>query len=307
LVYIKYAMNYPLDSFFGASTVLKASELSEYLAEEELFKLKDTGIQYRSVNHWESQNLLSSEAGIQGKRRKFTFIEYMWLQVVSELRTIGLPIPLLKKVKDEIFQTVSAQGVLDLLKSNPELLDKLPDDETKAELAALLQAGSLDESIAGKGASFFELFICETVINKIPLSLVIFSDGYWFPWYEDKIELYSKEDIEKKAYGTHVTVSLSKIIKDFLVDEKSVYILPKLKLFETHEMKLLEIISSGEYEAITINFKNKKIKSLEMVKAQHVKRKIVDILTENAYQDIVIKTHKGMVTTIKNTVKLQFD
>lgn len=300
-------MNFPLDNFFGANTIIKASELSEYLTKEDVFTLKDTVIPYRSVNHWESQNLLSSEVGTKGKKRTFSFVEYMWLHVVNELRTIGISIPLLKKVKDEIFKAYSAKGVLDLLKANPEFLDKLPDDEDKAALATLLQSGDLEERITGKGASFFELFICETVVNKIPLSIVIFSDGYWFPWYEDKVELYSKEDIEKKAYDTHVTVSLSKIIKNFLVDEKSVYILPKLKLFETHEMKLLEIISSGEYEAITINFKEKKIKSLEMVKAQHVKRRIVDILTENAYQDIVIKTHKGMVTTIKNTVKLQFD
>lgn len=46
------------------------------------------------------------------------------------------------------------------------------------------------------------------------------------------------------------------------------------------------------------------MKTVELIKEQNVKRKIVDILQDSNYQDIVIKSHKGVVTRIQNTVKL---
>jgi hypothetical protein len=49
------------------------------------------------------------------------------------------------------------------------------------------------------------------------------------------------------------------------------------------------------------------MKSLLLVKNQDTKRKVVDVLHDSAYQDIVIKTHEGMVTKIQNTVKVMLD
>jgi hypothetical protein len=46
---------------------------------------------------------------------------------------------------------------------------------------------------------------------------------------------------------------------------------------------------------------------LELTKTHETSKKIVDVLTDGAYQDIVIKSHKGTVTHIQNTVKIFID
>ena len=295
-----------LDQFFGQKTIQQFVHLKQYISGEPLFFLKDTGIAYRNINHWDTQGLLRTQRQEEGKWRRFSFVDYIWLRIVNNLRNLGIPIFLITRLKEEVFTDLSVGVVIDFYKANPEIMENLT-EEQRAELMLYLNGEGPKTEDEPVGITLFELLICETVINKIPVSLLLFEDGSFIPWYEGATAIYTKEDLEKKMFDTHVTLSLSKLIKEFLVDEKSVFALPKLPIFETNEVKLLEMISSGEYEAITINYKNRKIKSVELVKAQDVKRKIVDIITENAYQDIVIKTHKGMVTTIKNTIKLQFD
>ncbi|MEM7037589.1 MAG: hypothetical protein AAF570_11470, partial [Bacteroidota bacterium] len=76
-------------------------------------------------------------------------------------------------------------------------------------------------------------------------------------------------------------------------------------MLEESEARLLELIHSGEYKSVKINFRDRQMNSLELVKSQAVAKKIVDVLTEASYQDIVIKTHDGKVAMIENTVKIQ--
>lgn len=299
-------MSLQLDSIFDSHTLNKAIELQELISEQPLFSYTDTAIAPRLITYWGKQELVRTQQKLKGKWQTLSFIDYVWLRIVDSLRQIGLPIPVIRQVKDEIFEIISAYQIAQFLKANSELYDKINREDRK-KLTALLSTGESDQKHREKGVSLFELLVFETVLNKSPLSLVVFNDGYWFPWCEGNASMYPQDDLERKIYDTHVSVSIAKIIKEFLSDDSLNFSLPSLPIFHPNEVKLLKMISKGEYESITINFKNQKMRSVEMVKAQDVKKKIVDILTENAYQDIMIKTHKGMVTTIKNTVKLQFD
>lgn len=297
-------MGFSLDSFLGTNSLAKTFELTETIAQKGLFDIKDTGVSYRNVNHWDKQDLLVSQRSQEGKWRRFSFVDFVWLKVIEQLRGIGISIPLITQVKREIFIEITAKQFYDLFRKSQQLKDRLSERGERDRLKKVLENGLKEW---GKSISLLQLFICHTIINKTSLSLVIFSDGYWFPWDEQQGIVYSNEDLERKTFDTHVQVSLTGIVKLFLEDERSIHLLPQLNVLPPKEVKLLEIIQSGEYESITIHFKNKKMKALEMVKTQEVKRKIVDILSENDYQDIIIKSHQGVVTTIKNTIKMILD
>lgn len=292
-----------LDKYFGATNLLKALELSKHIAQEGLFDVKNTGVTYKTVNHWDGQGLLVSRRTGESKWRKFSFVDFIWLKMVEQFRGIGISIPLLQKVKAEIFQEIKSEDIYKLFKKNKGLVDKLPEGEQKNQLKAYLNSGLSSKSTIS--IPVLQILICETIFDKVPVSLIVFTDGNWFPWYEDRPALYSDEERHGMTYHTHVTVSVTEIVKEFLSSDKSAFILSKLHILSPTETKLLEIVHSGEYESITIHFKDQKVTSLEMVKAQHVKSKIVDILSENDYQEIVIKSHQGMVSTIKNTVKMK--
>ncbi len=78
-------------------------------------------------------------------------------------------------------------------------------------------------------------------------------------------------------------------------------------LYPSDEMKLLTMIRSGKYDSIEINFKEKKMKTVYLSKTQDASKKLNELLSQGDFQDITLKTHKGKVTSIKNTIKINFD
>lgn len=55
------------------------------------FAVGGTGVAYRVINHWEQKKLLPKRDEDEGWR-KFSFIELVWLKVISRLRKLGFPI-----------------------------------------------------------------------------------------------------------------------------------------------------------------------------------------------------------------------
>jgi DNA-binding transcriptional MerR regulator len=296
---------FTLDSFFGQSTFIKAVELYDVL-NEEIFSLKDTGLAYKNLKDWDDEGLLFAKREDKASWRKYSLIDLLWIKIIDEFRLVGTPRALIKKLKAAMGEELPFNWLVEILKANIKKIEKETTKENLNDLKDFIESKESQGLSDDKGLSFFLLLVIETITTKIPVSLLLFADGNTIIWNEDK-NIYSISDIEKITFDTHISVSVSKVIKSFLYSDKSTYVLPKLNILKESEVKLLEIINSGEYESITINFRNKKMKSLEMVKEQDVRRKVIDIISENKYQDIVIKSHKGMVTKIQNTVKVMLD
>ena len=296
-----------LDSFFGTKDFVKSVEL-QMLLSKELFTPKDLDVTYTNITYWDKQGILSSQREGDAQWRNFSFIDYAWLKVIGELRDMGMPTKLIKEAKESLFEPVDIKPLYKEFKKQISEIRKTMSSLTEAE-----KDEAIDLMLAGekkgkeKGFTYFYFTLLQSILLKEPVSLIIFKDGGFITWFENKSSSYDKETFEEKLYGTYVSVSISKIIKDFLVDERSVFLLPKLQLLQPNEIRLLELINSGSYDNININFRDKKMKNLELKKTQDTKKKVVDILTEGAYQDIIIKSHKGMVTHIQNTVKLMLD
>jgi DNA-binding transcriptional MerR regulator len=296
--------DFSLDDYFGVETFMKGVELYEKL-NTEIFTLKDTGLTYKIINDWDNAGLLNLKRGKAAGWRKFSFLDYLWIKVINEFRSIGTPIPLIRNLRDGVNEQISFKWLIEILEYNLEKIEKT-NKESYDSVKEFIHSKKSYEINEEDGLSIFLLLVIETITKKAPVSLILFPSAEWMIWNEDK-KSYSIEDVEKVTFKTHTTVSISEIIKSFLYSDKSIYVLPKLNILKENELRLLQIINSGEYESVTINFRNKKMKSLEMVKEQDVKRKVIDIISENKYQDIVIKSHKGIVTKIQNTIKVLLD
>jgi hypothetical protein len=136
--------------------------------------------------------------------------------------------------------------------------------------------------------------------------LEIFKDGYTII-HPYGLIIDSEQDKERMINETYVSISITKILESFLVEnnQESIHLLKEIKRLQPNEIALLEMIHKGEYDSIKIIFKDKEIKEFELKKTQESKSKIIDILKQGKYQDITIKSHNGMVTHIQNTVKIK--
>ena len=290
-----------LDTFITLPTLLRVRELHDQLTKP-IFLLKDVGVLYRTVLHWDQQGLLEHSRE-ESEWRRYDYMQFVWIKIIHDLRTFGVPIPTIEKVKKNILDKIDYQWLCDLLNINLETLDRLnPEDSTIMRSYLESIEDNLDPTLS---VSILELMIIETLTSKIPVSLIVFTDGDTIPFYENQV--LEPTQLQRIANDTYIKVSVTAILKDFFSQDKETFLVPQLSILSENEKKLLEIIHSGNYETVSISFKNRKMRSLELIKEQNVKRKIVDILQDCKYQNIVIKSHKGEITKIQNTIKVMLD
>lgn len=299
------AMNFDLSNYQGASSFVKAAELLEHITEE-MFISTDLGLPTRTVNHWEHVGLIDNTRKEGQRWRRFSFTHFVWIKLIEQLRLVGLPIETIKEVKELLMGPMDMRELWRMLAEIPNIREKITAGVSEEE------AREFDEFFDGEGWEEFEiemyvnplqLLICDAVVKRRPISIAVFLDGNAIPITAG--DELPPEFAEALAFETHAVVSLTSILKEFLTGDLAEERIGQLQLLAPSEARLLEMIHSGKYQSVKINFKDKKMASLELVKSQDVTKQIVDVLAESNYQDISITTHKGMVTKIENTIKVQ--
>lgn len=295
-----------LNHFFGISSLQKAVEMHSQLNHPYLI-IKDLGLPQRTVMNWDNTGLVGIKRDSREEWRRFSLMDYVWLHVIQEMRNMGVPLPLVSRAKETLLGPISIKWVFDLLKLNPTLLDNIEGEEAKSELQHFLEFEESENIDEGLSVSTLMLLTVECLVKKNPISILVFLDGVTVPWYEDRPEYYEDDFWYKKTQESYVSIPLAKILKSFLTEPKSLFVLNKMDVMTPNERQLMEIIHEGKYEAVTIHFKDKKMKSLELIKDQDVTKRIVDVIRDNSYQDITIKTHAGRVTKVQNKIKVHFN
>lgn len=292
-----------LNEFFGQETIQKAGELYERL-QEPLISGTDTGINLRNLNNWVTVLKLNDALKSQN-RRKYTFAEFVWLKIVEQLREAGLSLLIISRLKTDLFEPRKISGFLSKAKQAKNFINELKvSKEQKEQLFQFLTSDEFKEASENVSFRILDLMITESIIKRIPLSIAVFLNGNFFPIDKTKEDLYPEQYKKRLLFETYISVSISGIISRFLQSDLAGFIVPEIGFFSHAENKLFELVHSGEYENITINFKDKKIKSLELKKNENIKERIVDILNKGAFGEIVVKKHKGEIVKIENTIKV---
>jgi hypothetical protein len=154
--------------------------------------------------------------------------------------------------------------------------------------------------------NWLQHLILSTIIKRCPVVLAVFTDGALFAIHEETEFFIAPDWLDRFSFETHVRIPITGIIKDFLSGGLAIERMGDLKILEPNEQTVLRIIHSGLYESVTVNFKDKKMRSMELRQSQNVTRKIVDVLAAGKYQDISIVQHEGQITRIENTIKYKF-
>lgn len=290
---------------------LKSSQELVSMLQKELFTVPDTGTTYRTINHWEGMGLLDDHRAPDQRWRRFSFVDYVWIRLLDKMRRVGISIDALKKVKELLLVKTPLIDVWTLMGELGDLggfvtgeLEGEKKEEFQQFFADLFEKGMEDD---GQQVSLLQLLIGTVIVKRCQVNFVVFPEGDCF-WIEDRPGF-----ILPPEYGwridneEHARIPLFAVVKEFLASDLAGKHLEDLQLYSEKEMYLLELIHSGNYSSIKINFKNQQMHSLELVKSQDTRRKIVDVLAEGKYQDISIVTHNGVVSKIENTIKIKFE
>ncbi len=290
-----------LKSFFGQATIDKASALFVQM-QQPVITGNRMNVSPRNLVHWVKAFDVSED---QMNGLKYTFVEYVWYNLIDQLRNIGTPFEILHELRNNLFQKIELAGLVNTIKEATELLKGISIDKAQKEKLLQLVASANSNKIASNtSVDMLQLVIVDCIINKSPLGITVFNDGSYMVRDKNKEHLYTESDQNKLLYQTHVTVSIFAIINRFLNSELSGMLVPKLGLLSTAENKLFEVVHSGEYQTITIHFKDKKINSLELKKSEDLKGRLADIVNKGEFGEIIVKKHKGQIVRIENTTRI---
>lgn len=295
--------NISIAPFWGAEPSFSNLEnLTDFLLEDR-FTIKDLDVTYTNITYWDKQGILSFNRSAGGKWRNFNFIDFMWIKTVDELRKIGISTKLIKAAKKNLFQPFDMKPYIEYLKAEFETNTKNYSKEEKEKTRGYYS--QIEKKPIDKKITHFFAAINQAIQLTESIKLEIFKDGSVIihPYQN----LYTEEDVLKIINEMHISLSLTTILKKFLTgySEQITHVLTDLKILQPNEINLLDLINSGKYDTIKVIFKDKKMKEWELSKTQDVKARLMDIMKEGDYQNITIKSHKGIASRIENTIKVK--
>lgn len=288
------------------SSLLSLEEGKKFFDEmrERVFFLKDLNITSRVFHLWKNSGLIDLPADVSSRKWiKFNFLDYIWLSLVKDMRSFGLPFEQIKKVKEEVLQNIAG---LDKQVVNEEtlkelsiqsMMDKLGSSREEAEniISDLIKSSNVDsfykviEKQMGRELTILESFLSLKGMCDVNSSLVIFiknenennhqekdednqqnSDdnlsNIGFTFWSDLHEGHGEDPSIKKSLfnRSHIELPLSNYIENFILDKKHFSKIKQMEWLSPQEVRLIEELRKGNASEITIKFKEGKAEMIEV-------------------------------------------
>ena len=121
------------------------------ILEEERFKISDLGVTSRVFSNWKLNNVIPKDDGRQWVR--LNFFEYFWIQMIIDLRNLGIPLERIAKVKDQLFRRIQIRDAYfdekgDFIEETLAMLNGFLSKEEILQLKDDLVTGRDNEKIA---------------------------------------------------------------------------------------------------------------------------------------------------------------
>ncbi|WP_299761937.1 hypothetical protein [uncultured Pontibacter sp.] len=280
-----------------------AMEILENLRRRQ-FTLKDAGISSRVHNNWRSLGIVP-DSEEDGKKLYFDFIQYLWLQIVKDLRKFGLLLDTIAAVKDYLFEKDFMVGI--------ELSDgdrvKLRQTLEKAAQRPITgeELQQAEENLKKPNTFYpyrFSLIVLAHLQYRSNTYIYVFADGGVADWSEVQQELNpeSKPDLSEP----HINIPLGHYFAQFLNDETKAEFLPKVPILTREEHEVLRTMRNNEVKELTIKFSKQGSKrradlitKVDRQLSEKQKKEIAQILGTRDYSTITMKTQNGTQLTFE--------
>ncbi len=195
--------------------------------------VNDLGISYRTINNWESNDLMLSERENNRNWHKFSFVDFVWLSIVFELRQLGFPLNKINKLKQFLNENIGEESLLAV---------------KRTEARVLLNNKELNRLV---------LLLAEIMYNKNHIALLCNKEGSFYIYNEQMMrDEQLNFDPGKIQFSNYVSISLTDIIMKYLFTVK-------LELIQSTK------ILNEEFYELVCKLRNNEITNLHF----HINRK----------------------------------
>ena len=277
---------------------------------ERNFYIGEAEIARKTLNNWQNAGLIPFTHKETGWTQ-FSLVEYVWLRCINELRSIGLPLERIKKVKEFFFIKDTDQYRELFLEALKNFKGEIQDKEKVIEIFKRkdIPGKIWLETMEELQISPFTMLILEVLVNNHNLCFTIDN--------EDRIQVIvlgtSVDDRVKKNETassqlmdcSFALVNLRKIVQSFFSSEKIRHDNDYLLAFlNKKEKAIVEKIRDGGIKEIKISFSNNKpvlLKLTKDIKPDEAINKVSRILKKGEFLDISVKTRDGKLVNYEQT------
>lgn len=297
---------------------------SLYLSQEKLdalvpFFTKDYGQEifsfvknhHRLLHYWgEGINLLPPQEA-EGKRRRFSFFDLVWLGLVLELRDYGMEKEKIAVLKKELFAPYDYTTMLQVIKQKRRELE-----EQMRKSLGLTEAGArhMVDTILEKqgelqtqGYSLLATYIYYVIGREAPVNLLVSKEGHHQMVPLDVDEQALPSPSEGTFANSYLTLSLNGIMQSFASLPLVTQAIKKAFLTAREQELIAEIRKEG-LKSLTVHFRGGRMETLESTSKKKVaaESRLLEVLIKGGYENLSITTEKGRIVNVEQTEKKRF-
>lgn len=260
-----------ITTFFGFENIEKVFGLCEQVLERR-WSVSDVGVPYRWINYWDRERLLLDIEREGTSWRKFSFIDYIWVRMICELREFGLSFDAIRRVKDALAAPLPVE---------PEVALRKTRERSSYNILLLL--------------------IAEAVVTKAPIHLLVRCNGETLLFNENHAGLYGQE-LDRFRAGPHLCVPLTGMLGEIVRRNAIDFIAPKIPLLTPSEVEVLTLLRQGaltELEAIGENDQPIKIIADGAYDRAESERMLIERMMLRPYRQVRYETKDGKTVSFR--------
>ena len=246
-----------IDQYIANPSTENRDKLVEILGEER-FKISDLGVTSRVFSNWKLKNVIPKDECRQWVR--LNFYEFFCIQIIKDLRDLGIPLERIAKVKDQLFQKIKFRdlyfdeqgdfrneslGQLSGFLPNEEIIQlkqNLIKDKDNVQMAPFFDAS----------VSHFFGLVVNVLINQSDDKITIDKDG--------NVD-YIRADIQSDSYslnsiysGPVVIISLKRYLYMLMTEPQHIPRAHQLGLLNSVESEVIQSMRVNNLRELTISF-----------------------------------------------------
>lgn len=278
------------------------------ILEEERFKISDLGVTSRVFSNWKLNNVIPKDDGRQWVR--LNFFEYFWIQMIIDLRNLGIPLERIAKVKDQLFQRIQIRDAYfdekgDFIEETLAMLNGFLSKEEILQLKDDLVTGRDNEKIAAyldsSSCIFFGLVI-NVLFKQSDDRITIDKDGKVdYIMADDQSEGYFLNPIYS---GPVVVISLKRYVYLLMTEPHHVPRAQQLGLLNIVESEVIQSMRENNLKELIISFDpNGEHQDITYVWSKNIKQEDM----ENVMSQFLGKKHVALTMKSNDGKTVQYE
>ena len=251
-------MKYPeIDQYYADPSPENRDKLMDIL-EQEHFKISDLGVTSRVFSNWKIKNIIPKVDERQWVR--LNLFEYFWIQIIKDLRALGLPLKLIARVKDQLFNHLNLREILfddqgdfrdDVLRQSAGIISEKEYEQFKSDMINNRDDENVSSFLNASIPLFYGIVI-SVLLDHADIKLTINQDGE-IDFIKEDHKMINEVNKAIKT-GPLVILSLKRYVYMLMSEPTQVSTAQQLGLLNEVESEVIKAMRENNLKELVINF-----------------------------------------------------